>query len=131
MGTAPLVTYRERGEPKWGSSLNNMADIALRRSAPTPPVQRPYPFSDRIQELPYALGTVARRTDEGGHHGCTPKVRRVTHSLSVYSFQIQQWLQCFPELVIRHGFQPDSKQSHCLPVLFIGQLFVCCLSLPP
>ena len=88
-------------------------------------------LADRIQELPHALGMVTRRTDEGGHHGCTPKVRRVTHSFPVYSFQIQQWLQCLPELVICHGFQPDSTQSHCLPVLFIGQLFVCCLSLPP
>ena len=37
-------------------------------------------LADRIQELPYALGTVARRTDEGGHHECTPKVGRVTYS---------------------------------------------------
>ena len=47
----------------------------------------------------------------------------------VYSFQIQQWLQCLLELAIRHGFQSDSTQSHCLPVLFIGQLFVCCRDL--
>ena len=44
-----------------------------------------------IQELPYALGTVANRTDESGHHGCTREVMWVTNSL---------FLKLFPSLAV-------------------------------
>ena len=75
-------------------------------------------LTDRVQELPH--GTVARRTDEGGHHGCTPKVRWITNVLSLNFLQVEQ---CLPELVVRHGFRPDSTQSHCLAALFLGWFF--------
>ena len=88
-------------------------------------------LADRIQELPDAPGTVASRPDKSGHHGCTPKVRWVTDSFTVNFFAVQQWLQCLSELVIRHGFQTDIAQSHCLPALFINWIFVGCFGLLP
>ena len=88
-------------------------------------------LTDRIQELPDAPGTVASRPDKSGHHGCTPKVHWVTDSFPINFFAVQQRLQCLSELVIRHGFQPDSAQSHCLPALFIDWIFVGCFGLLP
>ena len=40
-------------------------------------------LTDRIQELPYALGTVASRADESGHHGCISEIHGITYSFPV------------------------------------------------
>ena len=52
-------------------------------------------LAGRIQELPYALGTVASRTDESGHHDCTLKVQWVVNFFLLIFSSCSLWFQHF------------------------------------
>ena len=68
-----------------------------------------------LQKTWHLSGATIGRTNEGGHHGCIPKIHWIWHILSVSFLYFEESLQCFSELKAFH-------RSNCLFDQFLRHL---------